>query len=205
MSGAALGAAIGSVVPGLGTAIGGAVGAAYDIADASGALDWLGKHLLGSGGAAVAQKVIGAAAAAGAPTAAAVSGLSPEARAALTVQLQTLAVQADQQQRQADLDTLRATLADVASARGQTVDLTKAGSAVAWGAPAVSLVVLVTFGLVMWLTITRQLPTGSEGVLNVLLGMLGTGFASVTSYWLGSSASSAQKNALLAASMPAPR
>src|SRR4051812_29055913 len=64
-----------------------------------------------------------------------------------------------------------------------------------YAAPAVSLVVLLTFGGVMGMTLTHTLPAGSETVLNVLLGSLSGMTVQVVNYWVGSSASSSSKQA----------
>lgn len=72
------------------------------------------------------------------------------------------------------------------------------GSVVAWGAPLVSVLVLVMFGAVVALAWFLPLPAGSEAVLNVLMGTLGAMATSVVSYWVGSSAGSARKDERLA-------
>ena len=84
----------------------------------------------------------------------------PELAVQLRTKLAEIAAQAEADQRKADLAALQAQLADVAGARAQTVALAKAGSEIAWGAPVVSLVVLGTFGVVMWGALTRALPPG---------------------------------------------
>ena len=127
----------------------------------------------------------------------------PTKASELRVRLAQIAAEHDAAARRADADRLAARLADEANARAQTVDLARAGSAAVWGAPVVSVVVLITFAAAMTLSITRAMPPGSESVLNTLLGMLGAGFTAVVQFWLGSSAGSAQKNALLAMSQPA--
>jgi len=68
----------------------------------------------------------------------------------------------------------------------------------AWGAPIVSVVVLLTFGGVVSLTMLRTIPAGSETVLNVLLGTLAAMATNVVGYWVGSSAGSARKDERLA-------
>ena len=79
------------------------------------------------------------------------------------------------------------------------VQLAGMGSAMAWGAPVVSLVVLATFGCVVTLVLLHGIPTGSsEAVLNVLLGTLGAMAMNVVGYWVGSSAGSARKDERLA-------
>jgi hypothetical protein len=107
--------------------------------------------------------------------------------------------------RKADLDTLLAEIADTDSARRQTTTLAQSGSKIAYGAPVVSALVLITFAVVMTLAFTRSLPAGSETILNMLLGTLAAMATSVVSYWVGSSAGSARKDehiAQLASSQP---
>jgi hypothetical protein len=122
----------------------------------------------------------------------------PQVASTLRVQLAQIAATASAAARQSDLDTLRANLADVASARAQTVALAQAKSPVAYSASIVSVVVLATFGGVMGLAITRSMPPGSEPTLNLLLGSLAAMASAVVSYWVGSSAGSARKEAHLA-------
>jgi hypothetical protein len=190
--------------------------AALKIADATGLTDSITKHL-GVGGESVAAAVVQAAAAVAgvapgtdpAAVAAAVPGLDPDKRVALQVQLAQIAAQREAQlqaaadrTRQAELDGIKAQLADMASARGQTVALAQAGSAVAWAPAVVSFVVLATFGTVMWGALTRAMPSGSETILNMLLGTLAATASAVVSYWVGSSAGSAQKTDMLFRSAP---
>ncbi len=127
----------------------------------------------------------------------------PAVAANLRVQLAQIAAQQEQAARQADLDTLKAGLADVQDARGQTVSLAKAGSGVQWAPAIVSFVVLGTFGVVMWAALNRTLPAGSETILNMLLGTLAAMATSVVGYWVGSSSGSTRKTELLYQSAPA--
>ncbi len=127
---------------------------------------------------------------------------NPAVAAQLRYQLAALAAQREQEARKADLDTLAARLKDVSDARAQTVELAKSGSGVQWAPAVVSFVVLVTFGVVMAAALTRTLPLGSETVLNMLLGTLAAMATSTVSYWVGSSAGSAQKTDLLYRSVP---
>jgi len=66
------------------------------------------------------------------------------------------------------------------------------------GAAIISLVVLLTFAVVVVFAFTRTMPAGAEPVLNVLLGTLGAMATSVVGYWVGSSAGSARKDERLA-------
>ena len=96
---------------------------------------------------------------------------------------------------------LEAILGDVQSARAQTVELAKAGSGIAWGAPVVS--VVVTLGFLGFLTLyfTGQVPS-ETGIASLLVGTLAAGFTQTVNYWLGSSAGSQKKDVLLANSVP---
>jgi len=117
---------------------------------------------------------------------------------------------ADANRRQAELETFRASIVDIQSARGQTLDLARAGSALAWGAPVVSLVIVVAFGLMLLVIVNAdRIPAENLTIANVLLGTLAAMATQVANYWLGSSSGSARKNELLrdatdklAASMP---
>ncbi|QCO00450.1 hypothetical protein D3093_34940 (plasmid) [Azospirillum argentinense] len=85
---------------------------------------------------------------------------------------------------------------DRADARAQTVELAKAGSRISWGAPIVSTIVLVTFGVVLYRVLS--LPAGSiDQNATLMLGSLTTMAAAVVAYWVGSSAGSAAKDKLL--------
>ena len=118
----------------------------------------------------------------------------PQAASQLRVQLAQLAAQQDQLSRQAELDDLVARFKDTADARAQTLGLAARGSAIAYGAPVISVIVLITFGIVMWVALTQIMPGGSETILNMLLGTLAAMSTSVVSYWVGSSAGSARKD-----------
>ena len=64
------------------------------------------------------------------------------------------------------------------------------------GAPAVSIVVLVTFGVVIGLAVSRTLPD-SNGVM-MLIGALVSMATTVVGYWCGSSAGSKSKDDTIA-------
>lgn len=100
-------------------------------------------------------------------------------------------------EEQHETERMRLLLADVAGARAQTVELARAGSVVAWGAPIVSAIVLVAFGAAVWVVLTRQLPAGSQEVALYTLGALQAMAMAVVGYWVGSSAGSARKDAAL--------
>lgn len=130
----------------------------------------------------------------------AIAGLPPEKRVELQLAMAKLAADERAAQRKAELDEVVARFADTASARAQTVDLAKIGSPIAYGAALVSALVLVTFGLVLFLILTEKVPAGQEALLNVMLGALTTMASAVVGYWVGSSAGSARKDTIIAAS-----
>jgi hypothetical protein len=131
---------------------------------------------------------------------AAIAGLPPEKRIELQIAMAKLAADERAAQRKADLDEMVARFADTADARGQTVDLAKIGSPLAYGAALVSSLVLITFGFVLYLILTAKIPAGQEQLLNVMLGALTTMASAVVGYWVGSSAGSARKDTIIAAS-----
>lgn len=100
---------------------------------------------------------------------------------------------------QAEIDLTRLDNEDRADARQQTIDLARAGSTIAWGASAVSLVVLATFGAVLYLVLTRAIPEGQGDTVSIMLGALTTMASAVVAYWVGSSAGSAAKQKALVA------
>lgn len=95
-------------------------------------------------------------------------------------------------------DELTAILEDRQDARRQTVELAKEGSAIAWGAPVVSAVVLVSFAALSLLAMKPELTGVRTDVVLYLLGAWQSLAAGVVGYWVGSSKSSHNKDALLA-------
>jgi len=104
------------------------------------------------------------------------------------------------------LAELNARLADVQDARATTVKLVEAGSGIAWGAPVVSVLVMIGFCLLSYLAIT----TPASGNRDVILFLLGAwqGLATVVvSFWVGSSSASKGKDETIRqmASAPSPK
>ena len=115
----------------------------------------------------------------------------------LALQFKMAVMQAEADARRQEFDTLQAQLADVQSARNQTVKLAEAGSVIAWGAPIISILITVGFFAMLYVVIRQEIPESSQTLANIMLGSLGTSFTAVVGYWVGSSAGSAQKtNAL---------
>jgi hypothetical protein len=130
--------------------------------------------------------------------AAAVLQRDPATGSRLRVQLAQIAADQERAARTADLNVLTTKLGDAANARNQTIALSGQKSAIAWSAPIISGLVLMTFTAVMTLVLTHGVPTGSETAANMLLGTLAAMATSVVSYWVGSSAGSARKDEQLA-------
>lgn len=64
-----------------------------------------------------------------------------------------------------------------------------------WGRVVISLVVVTGFIGITLLYMTRKLDGGAvPEILSILLGALATNFTAVIGYWIGSSASSSQKD-----------
>lgn len=140
--------------------------------------------------AGIAQEILGASDAVGIERAIATD---PD----LALQFRMAVIQAEADARRQEFDTLQAELADVASARSQTVELAKAGSAIAWGAVTVSLLVTVAFMAALWFVVRQEIPAASREIAYILLGTLGAKFGDIVAYWVGSSSGSAQKSAAL--------
>lgn len=87
-------------------------------------------------------------------------------------------------------------LEDRQGARFQTVELVRQGSAIAWGAPVVSAIVLAGFGVLSYLAIYAD--QGQREVLLFLLGNWSGLATAVVAYWVGSSAGSKAKDDTLA-------
>jgi hypothetical protein len=91
---------------------------------------------------------------------------------------------------EAETATLRMQIEDTQDARATTVKLAQAGSNIAWGAPVISVLIVLGFLALVFALIFKQVPD-SQAVL-MLFGTLSTSFGIVVSYWLGSSAGSAR-------------
>jgi hypothetical protein len=92
-------------------------------------------------------------------------------------------------------EEVQARLRDVQDARATTLKLVEQGSTIAWGAPIVSVIVMLGFGLFSYLAIYA--PSNQREVLLFLLGNWSIMAGAVVTYWLGSSAGSASKEAAL--------
>ncbi len=178
----------------------------------------LAQHLFGTSGSEIAASVAGAVAAVtrsdlAAPGGAEAAILAIQGKSELAVQLQIKlaeiaasaqvdANRAAEAQRLAELDAMKAAMADVASARSAEIALAQSHSSLAWGAPLLSGIILLAFGGMLFVVLTRAIPENSTALANVLLGTLAAMATQVANFWLGSSSGSASKSLLLANSMP---
>lgn len=89
-------------------------------------------------------------------------------------------------------------LRDVQDARATTVKLVEQGSAIAWGAPIVSTVVMLAFAIFSYLAINSPVSGPAREVVMYLLGAWQGLAATVVAYWVGSSVGSKAKDATLA-------
>ena len=96
---------------------------------------------------------------------------------------------------EAETANLAAQLADVQDARATTVRLAETGSPIAWGAPAISLLVVIGYIGLVFALLFKSIPDNQ--VTLVLFGGLSAAFGQVINYYLGSSAGSASKDVAL--------
>ena len=202
LSGLAKGAAAGSIVPGMGTVIGGLTGLATSLVP----------HIFGDDAkpalAAAARAITGADDEAGQ-----VQVLSTDSAALAAYKVQALKIAGDREQAQLDAQTDRitASYADTQDARATTVDLAKTGSSISWGAPVISITIVVgifvAFGALLWRQHIED--AGVSAMVNMIVGAFVLAFGQVARYWLGGqqqeaigAASSARKTELLGRSVP---
>ncbi|MCC6718730.1 MAG: glycoside hydrolase family 108 protein [Acetobacteraceae bacterium] len=106
---------------------------------------------------------------------------------------------AAEQRRQSELAEIQKALESTQGARTAMTGLVQAGSAIAWGAPTVSVLVTVGFFvfLIALMTGGVHAAPGDSNVVNIVnmaVGALATAFATVVNFWLGSSMGSRSKD-----------
>ncbi|WP_431281837.1 glycoside hydrolase family 108 protein [Humitalea sp. 24SJ18S-53] len=128
----------------------------------------------------------------------------PAAVTALRVQLAQIAIdgerlrfEAEEKRRQAEIDELNKRLADVQSARSTMTSLADKGSAMAWGAPIISLVVTIGFFWTFYIVRQTDLSVNQSArdLMNIIVGSLVAAFTAVVNFWIGSSQGSRDKDA----------
>jgi hypothetical protein len=160
------------------------------------------RHVIGEKAGDVADQVVGAVRSvvgADSPEAVEAAIRDPQLAVQLRIRLAEIAAEREKAERRAELEELVALQGDRAGARSQTVALAQAGSVIAWGAPLVSILVMIAFGVACWMVLTRSLPEGSQDIALYTMGALQSMAAAVVAYWVGSSAGSARKDEALRA------
>jgi putative chitinase len=120
-------------------------------------------------------------------------------------QLALLKEQSEQEakQRAAQLAQFRAETADTQSARATFRALALANNPMAWGAPVVSILVTIGFfGILLILVLgLGDMKDNNQvaQIVNITIGALAAAFATVVSFWLGSSQGSRAKDTLIQA------
>ncbi|MEO1092457.1 MAG: glycosyl hydrolase 108 family protein [Pseudomonadota bacterium] len=140
------------------------------------------------------------------PDKAAEKAEDPKLAAQLRVRLSEIEAEADKRQHQTQaaqlqtqLDTLKAELEDTQNARSMLTDLSEHGSVMAWGPVIVSTIVVLGFFVVLGMLMFGELPVQANDqtfmqIINIAVGALTAGFATVVSFWLGSSQGSRNKD-----------
>lgn len=99
--------------------------------------------------------------------------------------------------QQVDLDALRQSIADVTAARGSAAQFARLGSPLAWGAPVLSAIILISFAVILYVVLYLGIRNESLALANVLLGTLAAMTTQVANFWLGSSSSTNRKDELI--------
>lgn len=109
----------------------------------------------------------------------------------------------DAKRHEAQLEQFRAEIEDTKSARTTFSALALANSPMAWGAPMVSLIVTLGFFGILIVLLTRGMAPGDQvaQIVNITVGALAAAFATVVSFWLGSSQGSRAKDATTTAAI----
>lgn len=126
----------------------------------------------------------------------------PEAATALRVRLAEIAAEAEREERRAEAEALAQIIADKQDARATMVSLK--GNPLSWGPVVVSMVVVVGFfsTLLFLIYLLRGGMTDPADqqvvqIVNIAVGALTAGFATVVSFWLGSSDGSRRKDMMM--------
>lgn len=126
--------------------------------------------------------------------------MNPAAAAQLRLQLLQLlqlGTELDETSRATTLVDLKSAVAGGVDASSKAFGDPPQPAILAWSPPLISAAVLISFGSVVMLVLVKGVPSGNETTANMLLGTLAAMATSVVSYWVGSSAGSARKDARL--------
>lgn len=127
----------------------------------------------------------------------------PEVSGALAVQLARIVADREAAAEAAQIERLKASIADVGNARQTSVAMAGTGSLIAFAPPVLSLVILVAFGTMIYVVLTRSISNLDNTLSSILLGTLAAMATQVANFYLGSSSGSQRKDAYLAQSFPA--
>lgn len=199
VSGGLKGAAAGAILGPIGAGAGAAVGIAVQL------VPGLTRWIAGDGGDTINKVVSAVQQATGSSNAATQTAAvsDPQVAGDLAVQLAQIVADKEAAHETTSLETLKAGLGDVVSARQTAVSLASQGSAMAWAAPTLSVIVIAGFITMIFVVTKVDMPTNSAPLANVLLGTLSAMAIQVCNYFLGSSSGSERKTTLLANSIPA--
>ncbi|WP_458093882.1 glycoside hydrolase family 108 protein [Roseomonas sp. WA12] len=125
--------------------------------------------------------------------------------AEIALESERLSAEREAGQRNAEMETLRAALADTQSARFSMLEVMRGRRGLAWGPATVSSLVVLGFFAVLILLVTLDAGPGGTArfdpqvasVINITVGSLGAAFAAVVNFWIGSSQSSRDKDAIV--------
>jgi hypothetical protein len=119
--------------------------------------------------------------------------LADPARAAdLRLELARIAAEAEREERAAELDQMRAVLADTANARSHTATLAQAGSRIAWMPVYKSVTLDGVFFLLLVAVVSGwtgvvEMPANLRDILTLLVGVIVREWSASNGYWLGTS------------------
>ena len=110
-----------------------------------------------------------------------------------------LRIDEDTKKRKDDFRRLEAGIADTQSARTTFSDMAKASNPFAWGPVIVSLIVTIGFFTILMVLLWQWTTPGKVNndisqIINIAIGALTAGFATVVAFWLGSSQGSRNKD-----------
>ena len=122
--------------------------------------------------------------------------------AQIALETQKASDAAAEQARAAELDQLRQAIGNTQDARRAMQGLAQSGSAIAWGAPVVSVIVAAGFFAILLVLLWGRDPPHPfdptvMSIVNLTIGALAASFATVVNFWLGSSQGSRDKDVIM--------
>ena len=122
--------------------------------------------------------------------------------AQIALETQKASDAAAEQARAAELDQLRQAIGNTQDARRTMQGLAQSSSRIAWGAPAVSIIVTGGFFLILLVLLwgrdpPRPFDPTVMSIVNLTIGALAASFATVVNFWLGSSQGSRDKDVIM--------